>query len=240
MTQATNAPAQRNIVIAGGTGLVGRELIRQLEERKDVTFTALVRRAGTLGAESGRVREVLFDYEDPAAYERLGTEIPCQVLLCALGTTLKRGGSPEAFRRVDLDYPQRLMARLARLEPRPLFGVVSSAGAGHPRGLYLNTKAEMEKALVATGLPYVIVRPSFLMGERDEFRLGERLFLALLGKPYLAAAKLLAPQAKLVWRFAPIAAAQVATSLLRTCLDEPPTACGRVLSGLVLHHPILL
>jgi uncharacterized protein YbjT (DUF2867 family) len=191
---------RRHIVVAGATGLVGRELIRQLERRPDVAFTALVRRPGTLRVESGRVREEVFAYEDPASYQRLGTDIPCDALLCALGTTLKRAGSSAAFRQVDLDYPLALMARLAQLGPRPLFGVVSSAGTGHPRGLYLTTKAEMEKALMDSGLPYVIVRPSLLMGDRPEFRLAERLALGLVAKPYLFAAKLLAPQSRLVWR----------------------------------------
>jgi len=229
----------RQVVVAGATGLVGRELIRQLEGRKDVAFTALVRRPGTLGAESGRVREALFDYRDPAAYGRLGTEIPCDVLLCALGTTLQRAGSEAAFQQVDRDFPLALATRLAQLEPRPVFGVVSSAGANHPKGLYLHTKADMEKGLAESGLPFVIVRPSLLLGQRSEFRMGERL-LALLGKPYLAAARLLAPQSQAVWRYAPIQAAEVASALLFACLDQPPTPCGRVLSGLNLHHPILL
>ena len=229
----------KNIVVAGATGLVGRALIRQLDARPELQVTALVRQRGALRAESGRVREEAFDYQDPASYARLGTDIPCDVLFCALGTTLKRAGSPQAFRQVDLHYPLALIQRLAQLEARPLFAVVSSAGAGHPRGLYLATKAEMEKTLVDSDLPYVIVRPSLLMGERSEFRLGEKLFLALVGKPYLFIARLLAPQSKLVWRFAPIHAEQVASALIRCCLDEPPTLCGRVLSGLGLHHPIL-
>ena len=231
--------AQRHIVVAGATGLVGRELIRQLEARPGLAFTALVRRPGTLRAESGRVREEVFAFDDPASYQRLGTEIPCDVLLCALGTTLKRAGSVEAFRQVDLQYPLSLIRRLTELGTRPAFGVVSSAGTGHPRGLYLKTKAEMEKALVDSGLPYVIARPSLLLGEREEFRLGERLAATLVARPYLYVAKLLAPQSRLVWRYAPIHAAQVASALLRTCLDEPPAPCGKILSGLALHHPIL-
>lgn len=230
--------AQRHIVVAGATGLVGRELIRQLEGR-GLPFTALVRRPGRLRAESGRVREEVFAFDDPASYQRLGTEIPCDVLLCALGTTLKRAGSVEAFREVDLQYPLALMQRLGELGTRPMVGVVSSAGTGHPRGLYLKTKAEMEKALVDSGLPYVIVRPSLLLGEREEFRFGERLAASLVARPYLYVAKLLAPQSRLVWRYAPIHATQVASALLRTCLDEPPAPCGKILSGLALHHPIL-
>lgn len=230
----------KKVVVAGPTGLVGREIIRLLEERPEVEFTALVRKTGRLRALSGRVQEVLFDYEDPASYERLGTEIPCDVLLCALGTTLKVAGSPEAFQRVDRDYPVALMNRLAKLDPRPVFGVVSSVGAAKPKGLYLRTKAEMERALLDSGLPFVVARPSLLLGRRREYRLAERLAALLLAKPYLYLARALAPRSRLVWRYAPIEAALVARALVRTCVDDPPGASGsRVLQGLSLHHPIL-
>ena len=107
----------KQVVIAGATGMVGRELVRQLEAREDVQFTALVRRPGCLRAESGRVKEVVFEYQDPASYARLGREIPCDVLLCALGTTRKRAGSVEAFQQVDRDYPLAFMKHLASLDP---------------------------------------------------------------------------------------------------------------------------
>jgi uncharacterized protein YbjT (DUF2867 family) len=228
-----------HVVVAGATGLVGREIIRQLEQRKDVAFTALVRKAGRLRALSGRVNEVVFDFEDPAAYGRLGSEIPCDVFLCALGTTLATAGSPEAFRKVDLEYPRAFMAALARLEPRPLFGAVSSVGAGKPKGLYLQTKAEMEQALVASGLPYVIVRPSLLLGKRKEFRTGERI-AQILSAPYLFFAKMLAPQSKLIWKYAPIEASAVAHALLLTGLDEPAAGSARIIEGLRLQHPIFV
>jgi uncharacterized protein YbjT (DUF2867 family) len=231
-----------NVVVAGATGLVGKEIIRQLDERKDAPFTALVRKTGRLRSVSGRVQEVVFDYEDPASYERLGTEIACDVLLCALGTTIKVAGSPEAFRKVDLDYPAKLVKQLATLERKPLVGLVSSVGAGKPRGLYLSTKAELEKCLRESGLPYVILRPSLLMGRRKEFRLGERIAQILM-KPYLFFAKLLTPQSKLLWKYAPIEASAVAHALLLTCLDgapggEPSAGSARILEGLSLHHPI--
>jgi len=226
-----------HVVVAGATGLIGRELIRQLEARKDVEFTALVRKAGRLRSISGRVQEAVFDFDDAAAYERLGTEIPCDVFLCALGTTIGIAGSPEAFRKVDLEYPKALAERLAKLETKPVFGAVSSVGAGQPKGLYLTTKADMERALVDSGLPYVIVRPSLLLGSRTEFRLGERVAQLLAG-PFLFFAKMLAPQSKLLWKYAPIEASAVAHALLLTCLDEPRVGSARILEGLKLHHPI--
>ena len=229
----------KHVVIAGATGLVGCELIRQLHARPEIAFTALVRRAGVLTALSDRVKEVVFDYEDPASYERLGREIPCDVLLCALGSTRKKAGSREAFRKVDFGLPLALLRRAAALDTRPVFGLVSAAGAGHPRGFYLRTKAEVEKALLDSGLPYVIVRPSLLLGDRPELRLGERLATVLVAKPFLALAKTFAPHSGLIWKYAPIEGAKVAEALIRFCVDEPPQAQGRVVSGIALHHPIL-
>jgi len=227
------------VVVAGATGLIGKELIRQLEERKDVEFTALVRKTGKLRSVSGRVKEVVFDFEDPAAMERLGTEIACDVFLCALGTTLKTAGSPEAFRHVDLDLPKAFIQRLSQWEKKPMVGIVSSIGAGKPKGLYLETKAQMEACLQASGLPHVIVRPSLLLGDRREFRTGERI-AQLLSKPFLFFAKLLAPQSKLLWKYLPIEASAVAHTLLLTTLDEPTPASARIIEGLKLHHPIFV
>lgn len=228
-----------NVVVAGATGLIGKELLRQLEERKDVTFTALVRKTGRLRSVSGRVQEVAFDFEDRAAYERLGTEIPCDVFLCALGTTLQTAGSPEAFRHVDLELPQRFLEQLSGLEKKPMVGIVSSVGADKPKGLYLETKAAMERVVRESGLPHVIVRPSLLMGERREFRAGER-FGQLLSKPFLFFAKLLAPQNRFLWKYLPIEARAVAHTLLLTTLDEPTPASARIIEGLRLHHPIFV
>lgn len=229
----------KQVVIAGATGLVGREVVRLLHQRTGVAATALVRKVGSVARISDRVKEVVFDFEDPEAYNQLGREIPCDVFLCTLGTTLRQAGSQDAFRRVDRDYPMSFMCSLLKIDPKPVFGVVSSAGAAHPRGFYLRTKAEMEKALFESGLPYVILRPGLLLGDRDEFRLGERLVAALLARPYLYLARALAPQARPVWKYAPIEAEAVAKALVTTTLDIPAELTNRVLSGLTLHHPIL-
>lgn len=232
-------PKSTEVVVVGATGLIGCELIRLLHERPEVSFTALVRRPGILPNLSDRVKELRFDFDDPAAYGRLGTEIPCDVLLCALGTTMEKAGSREAFRKVDFDLPVAFIRRAAELEQKPVFGLVSSAGAERPRGFYLQVKAELERVLMDSGLPHVIVRPSLLMGERSESRLLERLALVFLAKPFLALARTFAPHSKRVWKYAPIEASKVAEALVRTCVDEPPYQQGRVLSGLQLHHPIL-
>jgi len=228
----------KHVVVAGATGMVGREIIRVLDERPNATFTALTRCLGTLSGISGRVAEIKFDYDDPKAFNRIGEDIPCDVLLCALGTTIKKAGSPEAFRMVDLEYPSRLFERLKQLPNKPMIGVVSSVGAGKPTGLYLKTKFDMEQRLIESGLPHLIVRPSLLLGDRDEIRPAEWLSGVFL-KPYLAVIKTLAPQSRPLWHIAPIEATKVAEAMVRICVDEPPLENSKILEGLVLHHPIM-
>ena len=82
-----------HVVVAGGTGLVGAELIRHLKERTDVRVTALVRRLSGLSCPPV-VTEVIFDFARNDSYTAIGSEaMPCDILLCAIGTTLRQAGS---------------------------------------------------------------------------------------------------------------------------------------------------
>lgn len=131
-----------------------------------------------------------------------------QVFL-ALGTTLKRAGSRDAFRAVDFD----LVVELAR---RALEGgaedclLVSSLGANpHARIFYSRVKGEAEQAVRA--LPWrtlSILRPSLLTGDRNERRSAERL--AIIASRLLAPF-LVGPLA----RYRPVAATQVAEAMTR-------------------------
>jgi len=101
-------------------------------------------------------------------------------IICALGSTIKKVGSEEAFRKVDHDYP-RLAARIAKQEGAKHFLLVSSLGAdSHSRVFYNRVKGEVEKAIRALGYDRLtILRPSLLLGSRTEFRPAERLFQAV-------------------------------------------------------------
>ncbi|HJV21798.1 MAG TPA: NAD(P)H-binding protein [Holophagaceae bacterium] len=218
------------ILIVGATGLVGRATVQALRARGGHRIMALVRRPGSLEG----VEEVAFDFEEAAAYDRVVAEVAPLVVLCALGTTIRAAGSPEAFRQVDLDYPARLVGAVARHAPQAVFGLVSSLGADHPRGLYLTVKAQAEAALRASGLRHVILRPSLLLGARPEFRPGEALAQAL-SPAYLALAHCF-PRSRSLWRYAPIPAVQVGLKLAEACLDAPPATGGRILEGLDLRR----
>ncbi|HEY6309121.1 MAG TPA: oxidoreductase [Candidatus Angelobacter sp.] len=101
-------------------------------------------------------------------------------VFCALGTTIRKAGSQEAFRRVDLEYPLAA-ARMAHQAGARQFVLVSSVGADPvSKNFYLRTKGELEQEITRLGFDALhVFRPSLLLGKREEFRLGERATVAL-------------------------------------------------------------
>src|ERR1039458_8015878 len=88
-----HGPMMRQVVIAGGTGEVGKRLLALMAARTELSVRALVRRPGsTLAAPN--IEEVPFDYEDAAAYVTVFRP-PCDLLLIALGTTRAKARSEE-------------------------------------------------------------------------------------------------------------------------------------------------
>ncbi|MBK7964041.1 MAG: NAD(P)H-binding protein [Bacteroidetes bacterium] len=98
-------------------------------------------------------------------------------LFCCIGTTLKKAGSKEAFRRVDYQIPLNLAAMAEKAGIKKLI-IVSSLGADpNSNTFYLKTKGEMEKDIAVnySFQKLAFLRPSLLLGTRHEFRLGERI-----------------------------------------------------------------
>jgi uncharacterized protein YbjT (DUF2867 family) len=159
--------------VAGATGLVGREVVAALlEDQRFTRVFAVVRRP--TGVRHPRLDERTVDFE---SLERDVAQGSGDVALCALGSTIKQAGSQAQFRHIDHDYVIAF-ARAALSAGVRHFLVVTALGADpHARVFYNRVKGEVEEALAA--LPFAaltIARPSLLLGERSEFRIGERLF----------------------------------------------------------------
>lgn len=173
----------RSLLLAGATGLVGGHALRLamadprfdrvvVLTRRPLPDSVTGRAVDEAGIETGSgldVRIVDFDAPDDGA-----AGFPVDAVACALGTTIKKAGSREAFRKVDREYPVRL-AKLAARTGADRFVLVSSAGANpRSRFFYSRVKGETEEAVKEAGIPGVsILRPSLLLGERDESRPGE-------------------------------------------------------------------
>ena len=160
-------------VVAGGSGAVGSSLLPQLVTRY-ARVIALTRRPLPLRANNLEEAEARFDALDAALPELCGSVD----VFCALGTTLKRAGSREIFRQVDLDYVVALGRWAAHIGVNT-FVVVSAVGAdARSAAFYSRVKGEMESALLELALKrLVVLRPSLLQVRREEFRAAEWLAL---------------------------------------------------------------
>lgn len=169
----------RSVVLMGATGLVGGHCLAKLLGDGSFSPVNLVsRRRHPSAAGVSKVHEFLVDFE---ALERCAEAFAAEVAICALGTTIRKAGSREAFRRVDFEY-SLTGARLAKAGGARHFVLISAAGADpRSRIFYSRAKGELEEALKGLGFESLtILRPSFLTGDRAEFRLGESLALALI------------------------------------------------------------
>jgi uncharacterized protein YbjT (DUF2867 family) len=166
----------RNVLLLGATGLVGRELLGLLVRDPNVESVRVVARRAT-GARSPKVEEHVFDLDEMEQHASL---FAVDAIVCALGTTIKTAGSQERFRLVDHDYPVRA-GRLGREGGTPHYLLVSSLGASvSSRTFYTRVKGEVERDILALDYPRTtIVRPSFLLGDRQEFRIGEQIVTRL-------------------------------------------------------------
>ncbi len=194
-------------LLAGASGLIGRELARLWTGPGEIHL--LVRRP--LASSTPRQRVQVVDFLALDALPRADSAF------CCLGTTIATAGSKAAFRAVDFDAVLAF-AQAAKAAGVSRFAVVSSLGAS-PRSpsFYSRVKGEMENALGGLGFKSLVVaRPSLLAGDRGALgqptRLGERLALRLT-TPLGA----LIPAA---WR--PIQATSVARALMRALAEKTP------------------
>jgi uncharacterized protein YbjT (DUF2867 family) len=116
----------------------------------------------------------------------------------------------------------------AAVEPKPLFVYLSSIGVKDGvKNRYLAARARAEAELRNSGLPFVIARPSFITGNRDESRPGETI-AAAVGNSLLALAGAFGAR-RTRDRYRSMDNRQLASALLAAAID--PEQHGRVLAG---------
>ena len=198
------AAALRTALVAGSTGLVGREILRGLlADDSVVAVHALARRP--LDARHPKLTTQVVDF---AALPPLPS---VDETYLALGTTIKVAGSQSAFRAVDFDA-NLAVAVAAQVAGARRLGLVSALGADpQSRVFYNRVKGELEAAIEGLGYEgLVIARPSLLVGDRSALgqpaRRGERIGLQL--------SRWLGPL--IPDNVRPITARNVAAALLRT------------------------
>jgi uncharacterized protein YbjT (DUF2867 family) len=168
----------KTALLLGGSGLVGQFCLRTLLEDDHYGKVIVLTRRPLPAPTHPKAKQMIIDF---TKISELPLE-PVDDVFCALGTTIRKAGSQEAFRNIDLELPMAAARRGLEFGARQ-FILVSSVDANpKSRNFYLRTKGELEEKL--RSLPFAAVhifRPSFLVGTREESRLGESLGMILAG-----------------------------------------------------------
>ena len=165
--------------IIGATGLIGNYLLEELlRDAHYNTVRILIRRPVELS--HPKLEKKLVDFNDSDSL--LVALSNSDMVFCAVGTTQRKvKGDKAAYRKVDYDIAVNA-ARFCKMTGCETFALVSSVGASsQSKNFYLKLKGEVEEAVKAVGLTSVhIFRPSVLVGDRKEFRLGEKISMGLM------------------------------------------------------------
>jgi uncharacterized protein YbjT (DUF2867 family) len=164
----------RTALVIGATGLVGRAIVRQLLEHPRYDRVVVLARR-PLEWQHPRLLQEQLDFDHPNPDLIRGDD-----LYCAMGTTLRKAGSQPAQYLIDCTYPYEI-GKIAKANGVQRYLLVSSIGAdAHSGNFYLRTKGELEEKIAGLDFhQFVSARPSFLLGQREEFRMAERIGIAM-------------------------------------------------------------
>lgn len=160
------------VMLLGATGLTGGKVLEGLLAREEVSsVVAPVRRMLPQSHEKLHQQEIGFDRLDEHS-ELFAVD----TIVCCLGTTIKKAGSREQFRKVDFGYPMKA-AELGRANGVKTFVLMSAIASSSSSTVFYNrVKGELEDGVKALGYPCLsIYQPSLLLGDRDEHRTAEAL-----------------------------------------------------------------
>jgi uncharacterized protein YbjT (DUF2867 family) len=164
-------------LVFGATGMIGTYLLEELlKDTNYETVKAFVRKPLTI--QHLRLKQIITDFH---SLEAIKSELKGDALFCCLGTTIRNTPSKEGRRFVEKEIPAQLAA-IAADNKIPSYIIVSSIGASATASnFYLHTKGEMEEGVAQNKIRQIVfMHPSFLMGDRKEFRAAEGFFSVIM------------------------------------------------------------
>ena len=162
----------KTALVFGSSGLVGSHVLSQLISNNNYSKIKLFVRS-TIDISDPKIEIVQTDFNN---LENHKEDIIGDDCFFCIGTTKKNSPDKNEYRRVELDVPKKI-AQIAKSNSVNSFVFVSS-GYADPKssGDYLKFKGEVEEELKKLNFPKLgIMRPSFLLGDRKEKRVGEKI-----------------------------------------------------------------
>ncbi|SMO71362.1 Uncharacterized conserved protein YbjT, contains NAD(P)-binding and DUF2867 domains [Saccharicrinis carchari] len=174
----------KTAIILGATGLSGSLLLKKLVDDDSYGTIKLFLRKPT-GNKSPKIQEFIGDMLQLEDFKK---DFMADEVFCCIGTTTAKTKDKALYRAIDMGIPAAA-AKLCAQNNIPVFMVISAIGANANSNIFYNrTKGEMEGAVLSQQIPTVyILRPSLIVGGRQENRVGESMaaWLMKILNPFL-------------------------------------------------------
>ena len=196
----------KTALLFGSSGLIGGHLLKQLINNENYSEIKLFVRS-IPEISNPKIKIIKTDFNN---LENHKDEIKGDDCFFCIGTTKQNSPDKNEYRRVELDVPKQI-AQIAKSNLVNSFIFVSSGYADpNSSGDYLKFKGLVEEELIRLNFSNLgIMRPSFLLGDRKEKRVGEKIGIILF--------KLLSPLFMgPLKKMKPIQSAVVAKAMIRS------------------------
>ena len=162
----------KTAIILGATGLTGGILLKKLLADKTYSKIKLFSRS-SVDVKSDKIEQHLISLFQLENYKE---DFTGDVVFCCIGTTAAKTKDSAKYKQIDYGIPVKA-AKIAKENTINTFVVMSSMGADVTSNTFYNqTKGEMERDVLKQKIKNTyILRPSLIGGNREEFRLGERI-----------------------------------------------------------------
>ena len=162
----------KTALVFGSSGLIGQHLLNQLIKNENYNKIKIFVRSKP-EINDPKIEIIKTDFNNLQNHKE---DIKGDDCFFCIGTTKKNSPDKNEYRRVELHIPKEI-AKIAKANSLNSFVFVSSGYAdSKSSGDYLKYKGEVEEELKRLNFPKLgIMRPSFLLGERKEKRIGEKI-----------------------------------------------------------------
>ena len=162
----------KTALVFGSSGLIGEHLLNQLIKNENYNKIKIFVRSKP-EINDPKIEIIKTDFSNLQNHKE---DIKGDDCFFCIGTTKKNSPDKNEYRRVELHIPKEI-AKIAKANSLNSFVFVSSGYAdSKSSGDYLKYKGLVEEELKELNFPKLgVMRPSFLLGDRKEKRIGEKI-----------------------------------------------------------------